>query len=140
MAMAKWPAVDSRAATPHIRSLRRRVGAGDRRPRRDRGLGHGEGPELRAHDGGHPTGGLRLARRRSGYPSSSTANPETNYPNYDPRYEVPRGEIATVSGASNHTGLEIMQTGVSAADGAAIAVGAMWLYRRRHAPATSHQP
>lgn len=71
----------------------------------------------------------------SGYPGSSTRTPEYNHPNYDPRYEVPRGQIATVSGASNDTGVEIAQTGVSAAGGAVIAVGAMWLYRRRRAPA-----
>jgi hypothetical protein len=72
----------------------------------------------------------------SGYPGSSTKSPEYNYPNYDPGYEVPRSPIATVTGGSSDTGVEIAQAGVSAASGAAIALGAMWLYRRRHAPAT----
>ncbi len=45
----------------------------------------------------------------SGYPGSSPSSPEYNYPNYDPRYEVPRGQSATVSEASNDIGVEIAQ-------------------------------
>lgn len=54
-----------------------------------------------------------------------------NYPNYDPKYEVPQG--VTVSRDDN--GAEVLQASASALGGAAIAFGAMWLYRRRQAPA-----
>jgi hypothetical protein len=54
-----------------------------------------------------------------------------SYPNYGPEYEVPQG--VTVSRDDN--GVEVLQAGASALGGAAIAFGAMWLYRRRHAAA-----
>lgn len=54
-----------------------------------------------------------------------------NYPNYDPKYEVRQG--TTVS--SDDNGIEVLQASASALGGAAIAFGAMWLYRRRQAPA-----
>lgn len=56
-----------------------------------------------------------------------------NYPNYDPRYEVPPAPAPTISRDDN--GVEVLQASASALGGAAIASGAMWLYRRRHAPA-----
>ncbi|HET6295305.1 MAG TPA: hypothetical protein VFG33_18110 [Kribbella sp.] len=61
---------------------------------------------------------------------------EYNYPNYDPKYEVPRVETASVGVTSDDNGVEVLQAGASAIGGAALAVGAMWLYRRRHVPAT----
>ncbi|MFG1816139.1 hypothetical protein ACGFIF_20415 [Kribbella sp. NPDC049174] len=59
-----------------------------------------------------------------------------NYPKYDPRYEVPPVQAPTVSRASDDNGVEVLQAGASALGGAAIAFGAMWLYRRRQVPAT----
>lgn len=59
-----------------------------------------------------------------------------NYPNYDPRYEVPPAQAATISSAPDDNSVEVLQAGASAVGGAAIAFGAMWLYRRRQAPAT----
>ncbi|TCO44036.1 hypothetical protein EV646_111228 [Kribbella antiqua] len=72
----------------------------------------------------------------TGYPGSEANSPEYNYPNYDKRYEVPRVQTATVSKASDDNGVEVVQAGASAVGGAAVAFGAMWLYRRRHVPAT----
>jgi hypothetical protein len=72
----------------------------------------------------------------TGYPGSAVESPEYNYPNYDPRYEVPRAEAAMVSSAQGNNGLDAVQAGASAIGGAAVAFGAMWLYRRHHIPAT----
>lgn len=72
----------------------------------------------------------------SGYPGYETKSPEYNYPNYDPRYEVPRVEAATISSAPDHNGVELVQAGASAVGGVVTALGAMWLYRRRHMPTT----
>ncbi len=72
----------------------------------------------------------------TGYPGSGDKSPEYNHPNYDPRYEVPRAQAATVSAASDDTVVEIVQAGGSAVGGAVVAFGAMWVYRRRHVPAT----
>jgi len=69
----------------------------------------------------------------SGYPGSEATSPDYNHPNYDPRYEVPRVEAATVSSASDDNGAETIQTGASALGGAGIALGAVWIYRRRQA-------
>jgi hypothetical protein len=71
----------------------------------------------------------------TGHPGSGDRRPEYNYPNYDPRYEVPRVQAA-VSSASDGTGVEVVQAGASAVGGAVVAFGAMWVYRRRHVPAT----
>jgi hypothetical protein len=62
--------------------------------------------------------------------------PEYNYPNYAPQYEVPRVEAATGGGAVDDTGVEVLQASGSALGGAALALGGVWLYRRRHVPAT----
>jgi hypothetical protein len=72
----------------------------------------------------------------AGYPGSEATSPEYNYPNYDPRYEVPRVQAGIASSASADTVTEAVQAGASAVCGAGIAIGAMWVYRRRHAPAT----
>jgi hypothetical protein len=61
--------------------------------------------------------------------------PEYNYPNYDRQYEVPHAETATLGSGSDDNGVEVLQAGASALGGAAIALGGMWLYRRRHLPA-----
>lgn len=54
-----------------------------------------------------------------------------NYPKYDPKYEVPQGVTVT----RDDNGVEVLQASASALGGAAIAFGAMWLHRRRQAPA-----
>jgi hypothetical protein len=72
----------------------------------------------------------------TGYPGSDAKTPEYNYPNYNPRYEVPRVEDATISSAPNDNGRDIVQAGTSAVGGAVVAFGAMWLYRRHHVPST----
>jgi hypothetical protein len=72
----------------------------------------------------------------SGYPGSETKSPEYNYPKYDPQYEVPRVEAPPVNSASDHYRAQALQAGASALGGAGVALGAMWLYRRRHVPTT----
>ncbi|MEV0800556.1 hypothetical protein AB0I34_22880 [Kribbella sp. NPDC050281] len=72
----------------------------------------------------------------TGYPGNEAKSPEYNYPNYEPQYEVPRVEDATISTAPNDNGLDVVQAGTSAIGGAAVAFGAMWLYRRHHVPTT----
>ncbi|TCN39322.1 hypothetical protein EV644_107294 [Kribbella orskensis] len=80
------------------------------------------------------------ARVSNDVPRNTTVMPHEpkppNYPNYDPRYEVPPVQAATVSSAPDDNGVEVLQAGASAVGGAAIAFGAMWLYRRRQVPAT----
>jgi hypothetical protein len=67
----------------------------------------------------------------SGYPGSEAKSPEYNYPNYDPKYKVPPVTAAAVKSPSNDNGVEGLQAGASALGGAGVALGAMWLYRRR---------
>jgi hypothetical protein len=59
-----------------------------------------------------------------------------NYPEYDPRYEVPRAPAATGQSVSDDTVAEALQAGASALGGAGVALGGLWLYRRRHQPVT----
>jgi hypothetical protein len=59
-----------------------------------------------------------------------------NYPGYDPRYEVPSAQAATGLSASDDTLTEALQAGGSALGGAGVALGGLWLYRRRHQAAT----
>jgi hypothetical protein len=77
------------------------------------------------------------ARVSDDVPRNTTVTPHDpkppNYPNYDPRYEVPP---APVISAPDDNGAEVLQASASALGGAAIAFGAMWLYRRRQVPAT----
>jgi hypothetical protein len=68
----------------------------------------------------------------TGYPGSETKSPEYTYPYYEGQYEVPR-EVAVAQSPSNGRPFEGAQLGASAVGGAAVAFGAMWLYRRRHA-------
>ncbi|HET6298764.1 MAG TPA: hypothetical protein VFG33_35670 [Kribbella sp.] len=79
------------------------------------------------------------ARVPDDVPRTTTVTPQNqgppNYTNYDPRYEVPRLQVAPVINAPDDTSVEVLQAGASAVGGAAIAFGAMWLYRRRQAPA-----
>ena len=72
----------------------------------------------------------------SSYPGSGLDSPEYNYPNYDPQYEVAPAAAATIHSASDDSGFEALQVGASALGGAGVAFGGMWLYRRRHVPAT----
>jgi hypothetical protein len=57
-----------------------------------------------------------------------------NYPEYDPRYEVPSAQAATGLSMSDDTLTEALQAGASALGGAGVALGGLWLYRRRHQP------
>jgi energy-converting hydrogenase Eha subunit F len=68
----------------------------------------------------------------TGYPQSEPGSTEYNYPNYDPTYEVPPAQVASVTRVSDDNGVEVLQSGASALGGAAVAMGAMWFYRRRH--------
>jgi hypothetical protein len=69
----------------------------------------------------------------TGYPAPEPASPEYNYPNYDPKYEVPPPvQVASAAKLSDDNGMEALQAGASALGGAAVAMGAMWFYRRRH--------
>ena len=70
----------------------------------------------------------------SGYPGSE-ATPEYNYPKFDPKYEVATPAKATPAKVSqtksDGNGVEFVQSGASALGGAAVALGGVWLYRRR---------
>lgn len=68
----------------------------------------------------------------TGYPAPEPTSTEYNYPNYDPKYEVPTAQAASVTRVSDDNGVEVLQAGASALGGAAVAMGAMWFYRRRH--------
>jgi energy-converting hydrogenase Eha subunit F len=68
----------------------------------------------------------------AGYPVPEPTTTEYNYPNYDPKYEVPPAQVASVTRVSDDNGVEVLQSGASALGGAAVAMGAMWFYRRRH--------
>jgi len=57
-----------------------------------------------------------------------------NYPQYDPRYEVSRADAAGTS--VDNTATEVVQASASALAGAGVACGVIWMYRRRHAPAS----
>jgi hypothetical protein len=60
-----------------------------------------------------------------------------NFPEYDPRYELSRSTTSgSNAGSTDDAGVEALQTGASALAGAGVACGVMWLYRRRHAPAS----
>jgi hypothetical protein len=73
-------------------------------------------------------------------PRTTTVTPHDpkppNYPEYDPRYEVPPVPAPPIVSAPDDNGAEVLQAGASAIGGAAIAFGAMWLHRRRQVPAT----
>jgi hypothetical protein len=70
----------------------------------------------------------------AGYPAPEPTITEYNYPNFDPKYEVPPpAQVASVARVSDDNGVEVLQAGASALGGAAVAMGAMWFYRRRHA-------
>lgn len=69
----------------------------------------------------------------SGYPTSEPGSTEYNYPNYDPAFEVPPAQVTSAARVSDDNGVEVLQASASALGGAAVAVGAMWFYRRRHA-------
>jgi hypothetical protein len=71
-----------------------------------------------------------------GYPGSEATRPDYNHPNYDPRYAVSSVEAPPVKTAPDDTGAEVIQAGAGAVGGAAVALSAMWLYRRRSVPAT----
>ena len=70
----------------------------------------------------------------SGFPGSAKT-PEYNYPKYDPKYEVAPITAApakvTAQSSSDGNGVELVQSGASALGGAALALGGVWLYRRR---------
>jgi len=69
----------------------------------------------------------------AGYPAPEPTITEYNYPNFDPKYEVPPpAQVASVASVSDDNGVEVLQAGASALGGAAVAMGAMWFYRRRH--------
>jgi hypothetical protein len=60
-----------------------------------------------------------------------------HYPQYDPRYEVSRTDASgTSAAAADDTGVEVIQASASALAGTGFARGVMWLYRRRHIPAS----
>ncbi len=80
----------------------------------------------------------------SGYPGSQDT-PEYNYPKYDRKYEVVPTQAApaqatpakaTAQSSSDGDGFQFVQSGASAAAGAAVAVSCIWMYRRRQTPTT----
>jgi hypothetical protein len=83
------------------------------------------GTEAKSSACNHPTCDPRVATVMPQDPKPP------NYPNYDPRYEVPPVQVATAD-----NGVDVLQAGASAVGGAALAFGAMWLHRRHQAPTT----
>ena len=67
--------------------------------------------------------------------------PESNLPEYNyPEYKLDASALPTdptgpTVASGDATGVEVLQVGASALGGAGLAIGGMWLYRRRHAPA-----
>jgi hypothetical protein len=66
--------------------------------------------------------------------------PEPNVPEYNyPEYKLdvptgPTGPAGSPQALGDDIGVEVLQTGASALGGAGLALGGLWLYRRRHAP------
>lgn len=66
--------------------------------------------------------------------------PEPNLPEYNyPEYKldvptVPTSPAGSTEALGDDIGVEVLQTGASALGGAGLALGGLWLYRRRHAP------
>ena len=79
----------------------------------------------------------------SGYPGSQDT-PEFNYPKYDRKSEVAPAKATpaaaparkTAQSTSDGNGFQFVQSGASAAAGAAVAVSCIWMYRRRQTPTT----
>ena len=90
--------------------------------------------------GGEPIRRAGLAGRSVGLPGIAEHDPEYNYPNYDPKYEVVPTKAtpikATAQSSSDGNGFQFVQSGASAAAGAAVAVSCIWMYRRRQTPTT----
>lgn len=59
-------------------------------------------------------------------------NPEYHYP--APKLDVPTLATASAEAVGDDSGAEVLQAGASALGGASLALGGLWLYRRRHAP------
>ena len=87
---------------------------------------------------GNPSAAPGWPDEASGYPGSQNTTSEYPYPNYDPKYEVVRTEATpsktTAQSSSDGNGFQFVQSGASAAAGAAVAVGTIWMYRRRQTP------
>jgi hypothetical protein len=66
-------------------------------------------------------------------PGSGYRAPEYNYPEYE--LDMPAAPIDRVQVPVDDTGAEVLQAAASGLGGAAVAFGALWLYRRRHATA-----
>ena len=64
-------------------------------------------------------------------PEPGSTSQEYSYPNYDPAFEVPPANVAKAQSSSDDNGVEVVQSSASALGGAALALGGVWLYRRR---------
>jgi hypothetical protein len=68
--------------------------------------------------------------------ASAREAPEPNYPRVEARMPTsPTDPRVPTEASGDDTGVEVLQAGASALGGAGLAIGGMWLYRRRHAPA-----
>jgi len=79
-----------------------------------------------------PKKGYRYAPSVPDYALATPKSAEPpNYPNYDPKYDVP-GTTTKAAAASSRddTTTEWLQSGASALGGAAVALSCVWLYRR----------
>ena len=87
---------------------------------------------------GNPSAASGWPDEASGYPRSQNPTPEYNYPNFDPKFELAPTKAApvttTAKSSSDGNGVEFLQSGASALGGAAVALSAVWLYRRRQLP------
>jgi LPXTG-motif cell wall-anchored protein len=67
--------------------------------------------------------------------------PEPNFPEYNyPEYKLdvptlPTDLTGSTEASGDDNGVEVLQAGASALGGAGLALGGLWLYRRRRAPA-----
>jgi hypothetical protein len=89
--------------------------------------------------------------REAPEPQYGNTTPEPKYPGYDPQHhgnmnvpeynypeyklDVPTSPTGPARASGDDTGVEVLQASASALGGAGLALGGMWLYRRRHAPA-----
>ena len=76
--------------------------------------------------------------REAPEPHYGNTVPEPNYPEYNyPEYklDVPTSPTGPALASADDTGVEVLQASASALGGAGLALGGLWLYRRRHAPA-----
>ncbi len=82
------------------------------------------------------TAGQAEASKRPDQGSGHPSGWWVGYPGTEAKNSVATPRSATDHSAWDDIGAEALQAGASALGGAGVALGGMWLYRRRHQPAT----